>query len=103
MLTLFFGQHGYEVLAVSSSQVALFLLPDESFDLYILGPQLSRTDCITFCRKIRQFERYAPILIYSDANRRFEQEAALYDGKNVIVVKPSIDKLLETVRAELEF
>jgi DNA-binding response OmpR family regulator len=101
MLTLHFGQQGFEVTAVSTSQAAQFILPEELFDLYILG--LPRTDAATFCRKIRQFHRHAPIIIYSSVTRRFEQDAALWVGYTVSVAKPNINQLLESVMVALDF
>ena len=103
MVTLLFGQEGYEVLAVGSSQASQFIVPGESFDLYILGPRLSGTQSATFCRKIREVERHAPIVIYSGTKGESEHKAALRAGCSVFVAEPSIDNLLNTVRAELEF
>ena len=102
-LTLHFGQQGFEVTAVGSSQAALYITPEEPFDLYILGPRLSRMDGASFCREIRQFERHAPIIIYSGDSGGSEREAASCVGRTAFVAQLGIDKLLDRVRAELEF
>jgi DNA-binding response OmpR family regulator len=103
ILTLHFGQEGYEVLAVSSSQATQFIVPEETFDLYILGSQLSKMNSTAFCRKIRQFERYAPIIIYSEDISEQEHDAMLCAQCTVLIANSGIDELLDKVRAELEF
>jgi CheY-like chemotaxis protein len=101
-MTLLFGQHGYEVLAVSSAQATLFFLSEESFDLYILGPRLSRMGPIAFCREIRKSERYAPIIIYSEGMGEAVKDAEVCVGCSVFSARLGLDKLLSKVRAELE-
>lgn len=101
VLTLLFGQEGYEVIAVSPSQATLFIIPNERFSLYILGTLPPRINGAAFCRKIREFERRAPIVIYSDATSECKPEATLAIGANAFVAKPSIDELIDTVKAKL--
>lgn len=101
VLTLLFGQEGYEMTAVNTSQAMLFIIPDERFSLYILGTLLPGMNGAAFCRKIREFERCAPIVIYSDATPESNPEAAFATGENAFVAKPSIDELIDTVKAKL--
>jgi DNA-binding response OmpR family regulator len=100
MLTLLLGQQGYEVIAVNSSQAVRLITCGESFDLYILG--LSRTDGAAFCRKIREFDRRTPIIIYSGTTQEFDLEVVLRVRGNMLIAKPQIDELLDAVRVELD-
>ena len=103
MLTLHFGQQGFEVTAVGSSHAAMYLTPEESFDLYILGPRLSSKGSAAFCQEIREFERHAPIIIYSGDADGSEKDAALCVGRTVFIANLGMDKLLDKVKSELEF
>jgi DNA-binding response OmpR family regulator len=98
-LTLHFGQQGYEVTAISSSQAALFIVPEEPFDLYILG--LPRKAGAALCRKIRESEKHARIIMLSDASQKSEMDAAPCVGCAVFVAENGIDHLLDRVRVEL--
>lgn len=102
-LTLLFGQQGYEVLAVSGSQAAQFLVPEESFDLYLLGARLSAMYRAALWRKIRGFDKHTPIIICSGAIDEFEQEAVLHAGRIIFIADTGIAQLLERIRVEMEF
>lgn len=102
-LTLLFGQQGYEVLAVSRSQAIQFVIPEESFDLYLLGARLSEMYKAALCRKIRAFDRDTPIIICAGDTKESKQESALCVGCTIFISKLDIDKLLDQVKAELEF
>ena len=101
VLTLLFGQEGYEVTAISASQAMLFIIPNERFSLYILGTLPPGINGAAFCQKIREFEKRAPIVIYSDATPESNPEAACANGANAFVAKPFIDELIDTVKAKL--
>jgi CheY-like chemotaxis protein len=55
------------------------------------------------CRKIRAFDRDTPIIICAGDTKESKQESALCVGCTVFISKLGIDKLLDQVKAELEF
>lgn len=103
MLTHLLEREGYEVKTSESVDEALKLAQHESFNLYILDEWFPRGAGTSLCRKIREFDPYTPIILYSGAIFETEQQEALHAGANAFVSKPEIDKLIATISRLLSF
>ncbi|HWT01724.1 MAG TPA: response regulator [Pyrinomonadaceae bacterium] len=97
MLVVLLGRENYEVTAVKTVSEALGLARAESFNLYILDEWFPREAGLGLCRKIREFDRYTPIVFYSGAAFDSDKEEALYAGAQAFVAKPYVEELLATV------
>lgn len=97
MLAHLLEQENYVVETVTTVEAALALARNESFNLYILDKWFLKGAGVALCRKIREFDRYTPVIFYSGAAFDSDREEALYAGAQAFVAKPYIDELLLTV------
>jgi OmpR-family two-component system manganese-sensing response regulator len=92
-----------EVIAVSSSNKAVALIRDLTFDLYILDFRLPGLSGVDLCRLIRENGRSQPVMFFSAMARPSDRKAAMNAGANAYLVKPNdLDRLTQTVRRLLE-
>ena len=83
-------EDAYDVSAVNSSQTALGLIRDETFDLVILDIVMPEIDGYQLCQAIRKNERYAltPILFISGRNSDHEKVLGFQVGGDDFITKP---------------
>jgi DNA-binding response OmpR family regulator len=103
LLTNLLEREGFEAKCVESVERALELSRRDSFNLYILDAWFSQGSGTGLCRKIREFDPYTPIIVYSGAAFESDKAEALHAGANAFVAKPEIEELLETVKRLLNF
>lgn len=92
---------GYDTVTAGSARDALWFARSESFDLFILDQLLPDGTGQDLCRRIRMFNRLAPIVFYVEDASRTDREAALRVGAQAYVVKPHINALVEAVKGLL--
>ena len=102
MLTLLLEREGYYVIAVESATMGLALAQTQTFDLLILDVWLPDDDGLKLCLRVREFDHYTPIVIYTGAARESDRMAAVAAEADAFVAKPDVNKLLETVKYFLD-
>ena len=102
MLTLVLERQGYFVLTAESATLGLALTQTQPFDLLIIDIWLPDEDGHKLCRRVREFDEYTPIVVYSGAARESDRHDAVVSEADAFVAKPDVNKLLETVRYFLE-
>lgn len=100
MLSVFLGQAGFEVISAQSSAAALKLAQGEKFDLYLLDLWLKGEDeKVELFRRIREFDRETPIVIYSADARQTTRQVLSEANVQAFLIKPKgLDTLVETVK-----
>lgn len=98
MLTNLLESEGYFVLVAGDATQGLALTQTWPFDLLILDIWLPDEDGHKLCRKVREFDQYTPIIIYSGAARDSDREDAVMSEADAFVAKPDVNKLMETVK-----
>lgn len=102
MLTYLLEREGYYVIAAENAAVGLALTQTQPFDLLILDVWLPDESGNKLCRKVRAFDNYTPIIIYSGAVHESDRQNARQAEADAFVAKPVVDKLLEEVRYFLD-
>lgn len=105
MLKVFLGQAGFDVVSAQSSAKALDLARREKFDLYLLDLWLKgEDDKVELFRRIREFDRETPIVIYSADARQTTQQVLSEANVQAFLIKPKgLDTLVETVKQLTSF
>ena len=89
MLVFWFPEgNGFKVTAAADGKQAEALIGSEEFDLFILDYCLPDTTAVTLCRRIKEVNNTAPILIYSALDRDIDRNKAIAAGANAYLVKP---------------
>jgi two-component system, sensor histidine kinase len=89
---------GYDMTCVESAREAIELVRREHFDLLIFDNWLPGLTGTEATKLIRQFDQTTPILFYSAAAYKSDEQAALEAGAQGYLVKPvGIDDLLTEV------
>ena len=102
MLTQLLEQAGYYVIAAEDAALGLALTQTQTFDLLILDVWLPGGNGLALCRKVREFDHYTPIIIYSGAAQESDQRNACLAEADAFVAKPDVDELIERVRYFLD-
>jgi DNA-binding response OmpR family regulator len=102
MLTHLLEREGYYVIAAEDATLGLALTQTQSFDLLILDVWLPDGDGNKLCRRVREFDHYTPIIIYSGAAHESDQHNAWLAEADAFVAKPNIDELLERIKYFLD-
>jgi DNA-binding response OmpR family regulator len=102
MLTHLLEREGYYVIAAENAEVGLALTQTQAFDLLIIDVWLGREDGIRLCRRVREFDRYTPVIIYSGAIHEAVQRNACLAEADAFVPKPEVDELIERVKYFLD-
>lgn len=79
---------GFDVTAAADGRQAEALIASEYFDLFILDYCLPDTTAVSLCRRIKEVNSSAPILIYSALDRDIDRDMAIAAGANLYLVKP---------------
>lgn len=98
MLSMLLGQHMYEVVTARDVEQAIRLAGgEEKFDLYILDMRFKGDSGVELCRKLHAASPQTPIIFYSGAAYPEDLAEGMVAGARAYVIKPHINKLLETV------
>lgn len=100
-VTAYLGGYGYGVSAVGSCADGLMLAKYEEFDLLLVGYDATSGAGGELCRRVREFDRSTPIILYCDGAPEQGREA-LPPGAQGYAQKPDLSalsrKLHETLR-----
>lgn len=97
MLTALLRLALIEVKTVGTAVQALSAMQTERFDVCVLDATLPDLDGFELCRRMRDFDRDTPILFFSGAAYDGDRKKAIDAGANAYVVKPEIDRLVQTI------
>ena len=98
MLAHLLCREGFEVEMTASAREALGMARRRPFDLFILDVCLPDEDGNSLCRRLRELDPYAPVIVYSGAVSASDVEAARQAEADAFVGKPDNQALLEKVR-----
>ena len=101
MLQLILSQEDYEVVTAVTMKEALQLAASQEFDLYVLDRHLPDGSGLELCRKLSQITPGVACVFYSGDAYAIQKAEALAAGADDYVVKPDIDRLIESVRQQL--
>ena|SRR5918996_3028488 len=98
LIAFLFTRNGYDIVCAENGTDALHLANHERFDLFLLDNWMPDLSGEEITRHIRTFNQTTPILFYSAAAYKTDQQAALNAGAQAYVTKPSdVDVLLAEV------
>jgi DNA-binding response OmpR family regulator len=98
MLTNLLEREGYFVIAAENATHGLALTQTWPFDLLILDIWLPDESGDKLCRRVREFDQYTPVIIYSGAARESDIENFQLAEADAFVAKPNVDELLDKVK-----
>ena len=110
LVSLVLTEANHRVTTTSSSKDALKLAREQKFDLYILESWLADGSGIELCQRLREFDRVTPIMFFSGAAYETDKQAALGNGAQCYLVKPThikvlrdeVDTLIDAFRSEVK-
>lgn len=94
MLVALLDQVKIEAVTAASAELALALVENQRFELYLLDVKLPCQGGFALCRQIRVLEPLRPIVIYSGAAYEADRERGIEAGANACLSKPDIEGLL---------
>ena len=98
MLALYLQRCGYEVVCSADSTQALALAHDQEFDLFLFDNWMPNVSGIDLTAQVRQFNKVTPIIFYSGAVLKTDEEAALKAGAQAYLGKPDgINELVQEI------
>ena len=102
---LFRGVPGFAFFGAGTTAEAEKILEKEKVDLMLLDLALPGEDGLTFCRRIKNLERYRalPVIAFSAFPRQIYEEKAIEAGCVAYLDKPFQPRsLVETVRRYID-
>ena len=102
MLATLLGRSGHDVVGVDNPLSALVFARNQAFDLFILDKLFTGGTGIDLCRRIREFDRFTPIVFFSGDGREAARCESINAGAQAYVTKPDIDGLLSIVNSLLK-
>ena len=102
MLYNLLEREGHEIATAENAAEGLSLAKEDAFDLLIIDIWLPDESGNKLCRRVREFEPYTPIIVYSGAVTESDQQNARLSEVDAFVAKPNIDDLLDRVRYFLD-
>ena len=102
MLALLLERESYYVITAENATLGLALAQMQPFDLLIIDIWLPDEDGHKLCKKVREFDEYTPIVVYSGAARESDRQDAVVSEADAFVAKPDVNKLMETVKYFLD-
>jgi DNA-binding response OmpR family regulator len=87
-------QENYEVVLAESSEQALLIARDRSFNLYLVDNWLSGLSGVELCRRLREFDATTPVLFYSAAAYAHDIREAIAAGAQGYITKPAENQTL---------
>jgi len=92
------AKKGYRVVTVPSAEQALARVTQEPFDVVLLDIKLAGESGISVLKKIREFERKIPVVIYSGViTAELEKEARIAGASEVLSKDVEIMQLVEQI------
>jgi DNA-binding response OmpR family regulator len=101
MLQLILSQEDYEVVTAVTMKEALRLAASQEFDLYVLDRHLPDGSGLELCQKLGKITPGVSCIFYSGDAYAIHRSEALAAGADDYVVKPDIERLIESVRQQL--
>jgi DNA-binding response OmpR family regulator len=101
MLQLILSQEDYEVVTAVTMKEALQLAASQEFDLYVLDRHLPDGSGLELCQKLSKITPGVACILYSGDAYAIHKAEAFAAGADDYVVKPDIDRLIESVRQQL--
>lgn len=98
MLDVLLGREGYSVTTAGSAALGLALARNQPFDLFVIDLWLPDGDGHQLCRRLKELDGDAPVVVYSGAATGEDRKKALLAGADAFVAKPEIHELVETVK-----
>lgn len=99
LLTIHLKDLNCEVVSVTDGLAGLAVTREQSFDLIILDIMLPGLNGMEICRKVRQTDRYTPILILSARSEEIDKVIGLETGADDYLTKPfSIREFIARVK-----
>jgi len=98
LLTYVLEGQGYSCIAASTMRAGLAIASSRVFDLYILDNWYTDGNGIELCKRIRKFDRSAPIVFFSAWALASAQQEAINAGASAYVLKPALDEVLILTR-----
>ena len=93
------SREGFEVVSVPSAEQSLEIIFKEPFDLLLLDVRLAGESGLSVLKKVREFQRDVPIVIYSGAlTSELEQEARLAGANEVLSKDMDILQLVAQIK-----
>jgi DNA-binding response OmpR family regulator len=89
LITLVLRQKNFEVTTERTIEKGVRLAREQNFDLYLLDSWLADGSGLDLCKKIREFDRFTPIIFYSAAAYEVDRDMALNCGAQAYLIKPS--------------
>jgi len=102
MLTRLLEREGYYVIGAQDATLGLALAQMQPFDLLIIDIWLPDEDGHKLCLKVREFDQYTPIVVYSGAVSAADQQNTRQAEADAFVPKPDVGKLMETIKYFLD-
>jgi DNA-binding response OmpR family regulator len=98
MLVMYLQRCGYEVVCSADSTQALTLANEQDFDLLLFDNWMPDVSGIDLTVQVRQFNNVTPILFYSGAVLKTDEEEALIAGAQAYLGKPDgINELVQEI------
>ena len=82
-------QENYEVVLAESSEQALLIAREQSFNLYLIDNWLAGLSGVELCRRLREFDSTTPVLFYSAAAYPQDIREAIAAGAQGYITKPA--------------
>ena len=101
MLKLVLAQEDYDVHIATSVREALDLASNGEFDVYVLDRRLPDGNGLELCQKLTQITPDVPCIFYSGDAYEIHRHQAIAAGADGYVVKPDIERLINTIRDAL--
>ena len=101
MLSILFGQLGYEAETTPDPEAALARARAGRFDLYVLDGRFHGAERTDLCASILALNPHSHVVFYSGAVQDSDRERAMRAGATAYVAKPDIKALVDTVREVL--
>lgn len=96
-LSSLLGERGYETATADSPLTALLMVEGGKFDLYIVDPTFKNGAGRELCRRIRETDVLAPVIIYTGETFEGEMQAAFAAEVDAFIRKPEIKPLVGAV------
>ena len=97
MLSALLGLAGYDVEAAGTVEEGLRLARGGEFDLYVLDKRFPDGDGAELCRRLKELDAHAPVVIYSGLVHERDRREGVCAGAEAYVTKPNNDGLLSVV------
>ena len=88
-LMLYNSDNSYSVTAISTAEVALSIMENQTFDVYILDYWLREMSGIELCQKIRQTDKRTPFVFFTAMARSTDYAEGIKACANGYLVKPN--------------